>query len=376
MDVNDLMEKYKDTAEEGVTVEKVEVKDPDVAPEEDVAEDTSKEEAPVDEKEGGSLKEMFGEDVSEEEVRSRYTGWTELNEKVATHEASLTKKEEELSAYRSFVENIGDPSKLYPREDIRHLANLVKKYPSLDGTVATKLASRKPDELSDVEALVIATALNEEVDGLRADEAEAIMFSRYGIESADEIEMLSDAKRKLMGVEIRKARALIARAQDDVKADETKRTPDDILASYKKSTEEQQIASRTAYEPVMDSLISEAEGDVEYNGRKLTTIKLSDEYKQELKEFMLGQVASRRMSLDDNSKQDVLRNINYKVWGDKRGEILSAMESDIRTNVTQEIEQKYVNHKPTDLQREARTETSDSGIGFLTEGLPKLGWGQ
>jgi hypothetical protein len=320
------------------------------------------------------FKAIFGEEVTIDEVKKRYQGWGEVSTKVQTLEEQLKEKEDTLAGYKSFAEAVVDPTSLYANDDIRFLNNVVKKYPSLDYSVASRLVTQDAKELSDVDAIAIADAMENSEYSLRVDEAELKLMKRLGIESREELDDLSAAEKRLLAVDARKARALIARTQEEVKQAQTKQSPEEFIGKHQQTVKEQVAQSKKAYEPIIDTLIAKVEGVVEHNGKQLTTIKLDEAYKKELKDFALEQIGNFRMGSDEESQKAVINNIQYKVWGDKRGEILSAMESDIRTQVTQEIEQKYTNHKPTNIQAEA-TKTVESGVNTLTANLPKSGWG-
>lgn len=323
------------------------------------------------------LKGILGveEDVSVEDLKARYTGWADVNQKVTTLEEELKSTKETLEGYKKYIEGVGDPSKLYPNDDIRYLSNVVTKYPSLDYTVASRLVTEDAKNLSDVDAIAIADAIENSEYSLRVDDAEVKLFERLGIESREELGDLSANKKRLLEVDARKARALIARTQEEAKTSVERQTPEEFLSKHNQTVKEAIESSRKAYEPIIDTLISKVEDVVEHNGKQLTTIKLDDAYKEELKKFALEQIGNFRMGADEESQKQVINNIQYKVWGDKRGEILSAAIADAETRITQEIEQKYNNHTPTDIQRETSKETSDNGAASLINGLPKPGWG-
>jgi hypothetical protein len=321
------------------------------------------------------LKVFLGDDLTLEEVKLRYTGWNDLSKGKLDAEAKLKEKDEELNSYKSFVEQAVNPSDFYANEEIRFLNEVIKKYPSLDYSVASRLVTQDAKELSDIEAITIAEAMENSDYGLRVDEAELKLLKRLGIESREDIENLSTTEKRLLAVDARKARAQIARTQEEVKKAPDRKTPEEFLSQHQATVNEVREASRKAYEPIIDALISKVEGKVEHGGKELTTIKLDEGYRAELRKFALEQIANYRMGVDEENQKAVVNNIAYKVWGDKRGEILSAAIADAETRITQELEQKYNNHQPVDLIREKPKETVDTGVSSLTQGLPKPGWG-
>lgn len=382
--VDEILDKYKFDPNAKAEEQKTGEKPGEAKPDERVGEpkaETSVEGKQHDEQvefDVSQLKGILGveEDVSVEDLKTRYTGWTDMNQKVSTLDEELKSTKETLEGYKKYIEGIGDPSKLYPNDDIRYLSNVVTKYPSLDYTVASRLVTEDAKNLSDVDAIAIADAIENSEYSLRVDDAEVKLFERLGIESREDIEELSANKKRLLEVDARKARAIIARAQDEAKTSVERQTPEEFLSKHNQTVKEAIEGSRKAYEPIIDTLISKVEDVVEHNGKQLTTIKLEEEYKKELRDFALEQIGNFRMGADEESQKQVINNIQYKVWGDKRGEILSAAIADAETRITQELEKKYNNHTPTDIQRETTKETADSGAAKLIEGLPKPGWGK
>lgn len=352
---------------------------------EEVVEDSKREQAeskPAEPSNEGTdvdvsqLKEILGvEELTIDDIKSRYTGWEDLSTKAKQYEEDLKAREEELNSYKSFAEQAVDPETLFANETMRSLNNVLKKYPELDSSVASKLVSNDAKELSDIDAIAIAEAMENADYGLRADEAELKLLKRLGIESRDELEELSSTDRRLLEVDARKARALIAREQAAVNEAPEKQSPDEFIQKHKESVKEQVESSRKAYEPIIDDIIGKVEGEIEHKGQKLFELKLDDAYKKEVRDFALEQIGNFRMGADDKSKEQVLENIRTKVFGDKMGEILQAARSEERTMVTQELEQKYNNHKPLDTKREATPEDKDSGISSIISSIPKTSWG-
>ena len=376
--MEDALKKYAPKEEHKEDEIKTETPEVETVKDEEPREEVKPEESASDaqpEFDISQLKGVLGvEEVSIEELKNRYTGWDSLTAKTKEYEEQIKSKEEELGAYKNFAEQAVDPDSLFANEAMRSLNNIVKKYPDLDYSVASRLVSHDAKELSDIDAISIAEAMENADYGLRADEAELKLMKRLGIENRDELEDLSSTDKRLLQVEAKKARALIAREQAAVKEAPDKQSPDEFIQKHQATVKEQIESSVKAYEPIIDDIIGKVEGEIEHNGKKLFELKLDDGYKKEVRDFALEQIGNFRMGADDQSKEQVLSNIRTKVFGDKMGEILQAARHEERTLVTQELEQKYNNHQPLDTQREITPESKDNGLAKLSSSIPKSGW--
>jgi len=311
-----------------------------------------------------------------EEVETRFKEYDDIKTNLETISKTKDTLTQELEGYKKFADEAIDPMKYFADEDGFFVETLRKKYPNLDRTTASKLVGSDVKDMDDFQAMVLSEVVKHSDIGLREDEAEARILKRMGLESKEDIEELSSMDKKLLKVDAKEAKALLAREQEEAKKTPERTSPADFLAQHQQSKAEREAEVRKAYEPLADSIVAKVKEMVKEGDEELFQIAPDDSYMQELKQYAVDGAVKRGLDTSEESQQEVLLNLKAKFWADNAGKVLKAFETNLRTKWQAESDAKYANHKEVGIQKESDTmsKPKDEAYKHMLEGVPRAGW--
>jgi hypothetical protein len=311
-----------------------------------------------------------------EEIESRFKEYNDIKTNLETIAKDKDTLKQELEGYKKFADEAIDPMKYFADEDGFFVETLRKKYPNLERTTASKLVGSDVKDMDDFQALVLSEVVKHSDIGLREDEAEARILKRMGLESKEDIEDMSNMDKKLLKVDAKEAKSYLAREQDEAKKTPERISPADFLAQHQKAKEEVESEVRKAYEPIAGSIVERVKEMVKEGDEELFQIAPDEAYMQELKQYAIEGAVKRGLDTSEASQQEVLLNLKAKFWADNAGKVLKAFETNLRTKWQAEVDAKYSNHKPVEIQRESDTTSrpTDDAYKHMTEGIGKTGW--
>lgn len=312
-----------------------------------------------------------------DEVESRFKEYDTIKTNLGTLESEKQSLTDELAKYKAFVDEAVDPMSYFANEESFFVNTLKKKYPDLGLDTAAKLVSQDVKDMDDFDAMVLSEVVKHSDIGLREDEAEAKVLKRLGIESRDDINDMSATDRKLMRVEAKESKALLAREQEAAKEKPERKTPADFFTEHQKTKEQLQEQTRKAYEPIVDSIVEQVKEVLKEGEEELFKIDPDETYMKELKEYAMDGAVRRMLDTSDESRKEVLQNIRAKFWADNAAKVLKAYETTLRSKWQAEVDAKFANHQEVGIQKEkdVTVEKKNSYMDEMTVGTPKTSWG-
>lgn len=364
--------------EEQSNSETEEGKEPTPEPKEESKEETKGGDAPQEETPAGEefdfkkWSEPLGVEVdSLDTVKQRLTTYEDRVKEAEEAKARYEEVTKELEGYRAFADESADPMSYFASEEDFFVNECRKKYPNIDLSVATTLVTKDAKELDTLDALIMGEVIKHSDIGLREGDAELRILNRMGLESRDDLAEMDPRKKRLMEVDAKEARLHLARAQEEVRKAPEKRTPSDFIKEHQTKRQEVEENARKAYEPIVDDLIRQVEGEVKDGEETLFTIKLSEDYRKQLRDYALENVSRSRMGADEDTQRQVVSNLRAKAWEDNAARWIKAVRSEVETQLTERFNQERDNHKPLETERAKPTQTPQEGYSHLLGDMPK-----
>jgi len=292
-----------------------------------------------------------------EHINSQYeTNLSSLEDvkNLTSYKDKVSKYEEDLKTKDEALKSVNDPKSNFASEKLLKANEILKNNEGLSESVAMRLATTNPDELSDDDALTFKEIMDNPYYGSNEEMVKKLINNKYGMNASENDEELSDEQKQMMEMSKFQKQADAQKARESIKQMSNVEVPQqkDVEQEYKQKVEQ--------FQPQADKLIDE-ELDKITLGKNGYEYKYDDKFKQWLKD---QNYVSHRLAkeFDPNGSNQDYSKVTEEIQGMyllmNKDKIMDDLEESVRTRMQDEFDQKV--HNPKDNNRQEKEGPSDA----------------